>query len=367
MDEAMKHVLIAGGMGVVGRAAVEHFTSRPDCRVTALSRRPPNFPTRAAFLSIDLMDGRACREGLAGLSDVTHVVYAALHEQGDVVRGWTEGDQVRVNREMFANLLDAVEAVAPNLRHVTLMQGGKAYGVHLGPQQRVIAKESDPRTMPPNFYYDQEDHIRERQAGKAWSWSALRPPNVAGKAIGSQMNTVLAIGVFAAISREYGIPLRYPGGLGHLRDACDARILAQAMDWAGETPACAGQIYNIANGDLLRWEDAWPRFAEVFGMACGTPHAFPLARVMADKAEVWERIVARYGLQPYRIEQLVPSWEFTDFSLRFGQPPAPVLLSTIKARRDGFTACADSEEMYVELLQWYQDERILPPLTGAAP
>lgn len=356
----MKHVLVVGGLGVVGRAAVEHFTSA-GCRVSALSRRPPNFATSATFRAVDLTNGQACRDGLAALPEITHVVYAALHEQGgDVVRGWTEGDQVRVNREMFANLLDALEASAPNLRHITLMQGGKAYGVHLGPQARVIAKESDPRTMPPNFYYDQEDLIRERQARASWTWTALRPPNVAGRAIGSPMNTVLAIGVFAAISREFGIPLRYPGGQGHLRDACDARILAQAMEWAGETPACGNQIYNITNGDLLMWEEAWPKFAAVFGMECGTPHTFPLARVMTDKGEVWERIVARHGLQPNRLEALVPSWEFTDFSLRHGQAPAPTLLSTIKARRDGFSACTDSEQMYVELLRWYQSEGILP-------
>ena len=356
----MKHVLVVGGLGVVGRAAVEHFSGRPDWRVTALSRRAPNFETTATFLSVDLMDRAACLKTLAPLGGLTHVVYAALFEQGSVVKGWVEGEQVRINLEMFANLLDAVEAAAPGLRHVTLMQGGKAYGVHLGPQTRVIARESDPRTMPPNFYYDQEDLVRERQAGKSWSWTALRPPNVAGKAIGSPMNTVLAIGVFAAISREAGIPLRYPGGQGHLRDACDARILAQAMEWAGETPACANQIYNIANGDALMWEDVWPQFARVFGMECGSPHTFALAKVMADKAPLWERIVARYGLQPYRIEQLVPSWEFTDFSLRHGQAPSPTLLSTIKARRDGFTPCADSEAMYVELLRWYQNERILP-------
>ena len=61
--------------------------------------------------------------------------------------------------------------------HVTLMQGGKAYGVHLGPLKRVPLKESDGRTMPPNFYYDQEDLVRERQAGKRWTWTALRPPS----------------------------------------------------------------------------------------------------------------------------------------------------------------------------------------------
>ena len=31
--------------------------------------------------------------------------------------------------------------------------------------------------------------------------------------------------------------LRFPGAEGHLRDACDAGVLAEAIAWAGETPA----------------------------------------------------------------------------------------------------------------------------------
>ena len=153
---------------------------------------------------------------------------------------------------------------------------------------------------------------------------------------------------------------RYPGGIGHLRDACGAHVLAEAIEWAGETPACGNQIYNIANGDVLMWEDLWPQLAALFGMECGLAHTFPLARVMADKADVWDRVVTRHGLQPNGYAHLVPSWDFTDFSLRSGQAPAPLLLSTIKSRKDGFTGCADSVEMYLDLVRWYQAERILP-------
>ncbi len=356
----MKHVLVVGGRGVVGGSAVEHFVARPDTRVTALSRKPPELPHGAAHVAADLLDREGLTRALAPLAGVTHVVYAALHEQGSVVRGWTESDHVRVNLEMFANLLDAAETSLPELRHLTLMQGGKAYGVHIGPLKRIPQKESDGRTMPPNFYYDQEDLARARQPGKRWTWTALRPPNVAGLAVGSPMNTILAIGVFAAISREYGIPLRYPGGEGHVKDACDARILAQAIEWAGETPACANEAFNIANGDCFTWEELWPRFAAAFGMPHAAPHAFSLGKVMPGKDDVWERIVRKHGLKPYTYTELVPSWDFTDFSLRYGQAPTVTLLSTIKARRAGFTACTDTEDMYVELLRAYQDANILP-------
>ncbi len=50
------------------------------------------------------------------------------------------------------------------LRHVTIMQGGKAYGVHIHPQIAVPARERWPRDPHENFYWLQEDFLRERQA-----------------------------------------------------------------------------------------------------------------------------------------------------------------------------------------------------------
>ncbi|WP_201703635.1 hypothetical protein [Paraburkholderia kirstenboschensis] len=78
----------------------------------------------------------------------------------------TPAELVEVNLRMLKNMGKVMEKHAPNLQHVTLMQGGKAYGVHIGPIPSP-AKESDPRHMPPNFYYDQEDFLRESSFGKS--------------------------------------------------------------------------------------------------------------------------------------------------------------------------------------------------------
>lgn len=113
---------------------------------------------------------------------------------------------------LLANRIDAIEPIAPGLRHISLQQGGKAYGRHLGAFV-TPAKETDPRHMPPNFYYDQQDYLTARQAGKAWNWAALRPELVCGPARGVLLNLMLLIGVYAAISKAYGLPLRFPGSL----------------------------------------------------------------------------------------------------------------------------------------------------------
>ena len=160
---------------------------------------------------------------------MTHVVFGAYVEQD------TPTERSRVNVALLRNLLDAVEASSPSLRHVTMYQGGKAYGADLGPF-KTPAREDDPRLMPPNFYYDQEDHLRGRQQGKRWTYSVLRPEAVCGYAVGNPMNLTMVIAAYAAISKELGVPLRFPGSRAAydaLYQVTSADILARAAAWGG--------------------------------------------------------------------------------------------------------------------------------------
>ena len=76
----MPSVLITGASGVVGTAAVERFLAHDGWDVVALSRRRPEVDSTRAFrhLAVDLRDREATRAALAGLREVTHLVYAAL-------------------------------------------------------------------------------------------------------------------------------------------------------------------------------------------------------------------------------------------------------------------------------------------------
>ena len=257
----MNKILIVGALGAVGQCALEHFEGLPNWQIVGISRRKPVFPTRANWVSVDLRDRADCEAKLSRLTDITHIAYTAVYEKADVTRGWSEMDHVEINLAMLRNLVEVVERASPGLRHVTILQGTKAYGGHLGPF-RQPARESDPRYMPPNFYYDQMDWLAERQQGKEWTWTILRPQIVCGIALGSPLNIISAIGVYAAISREYGLPLRFPGGPSRIGEATDARLIAKAMEWAGTHAAAANQTFNIANGDVYVWENIWPRLAD---------------------------------------------------------------------------------------------------------
>ncbi len=213
--------------------------------------------------------------------------------------------------------------------------------------------------MPPNFYYDQEDLLRARQHGKGWHFTALRPEAVCGYAVGNPMNLSMVIAVYAVISKELGLPLRFPGPLAAYRalyQVTSADILARATDWAGTNPSAREEIFNITNGDVFRWENLWPQIARAFGMEAAHPVPFRLAEYMADKGPLWDEIVRKHGLRPIPYEQ-VASWGFGDFIFRSGYDN---ISSTIKARRAGFPDCIDTEDMFAEFFEQIRADRVIP-------
>jgi nucleoside-diphosphate-sugar epimerase len=353
-------VLIAGALGLVGRAALEQFEAEGGWDIVGLARRSPEFDSAARFLSVDLTDRAATLAQLGPLRGVSRILYAALHEKPDLGRGWLEQDQIATNRAMLENLLDAVEPGNPGLAHLTVLQGTKAYGVHLG-QMPIPGKESAPRHIHPNFYWAQEDLLRTRRAaGASWRFTILRPQAVIGWALGSAMNMLSALGCYAAISRELGFPLTWPGTGARITEVTDARLLARAIAWAGGAAAAADETFNVTNGDVMLWQDLFPQVAERFGMRMGPAHPMSVQVLMSDKAPVWERIVRRHQLKPHALETLIgSSWQFADFA--FSRPAQTAsLLSTVKIRQAGFHDCIDTGVMLDEWLERLQRERVLP-------
>ncbi len=124
------------------------------------------------------------------------------------------------------------------LRHVHLLQGSKYYGSDLGPY-KTPARESDPRISEPNWYYAQEDFIIERSRGKAWHWSASRPHAICDREPGVARSLPRIIAVYAAIAKELGQPLTFPGSAANfhaLYQCVDATLLAQAIVWMATRP-----------------------------------------------------------------------------------------------------------------------------------
>jgi nucleoside-diphosphate-sugar epimerase len=360
---AMRTVLVAGASGLVGFAAARHFASRPGWKVVGVSRRVPEGLANVELISVDLRDRDRSAAVFGRMHDVTHVVYAALYEKPGLYRGWRERDQMETNQRMLENLFEPLRRVAAGLQHVTLLQGTKAYGAHLGPIA-IPAKERARRHPHDNFYWLQEDYLRAGQTGQPWSWTILRPQVIFGESLGSHMNLIPAIGVYAALLREEGRPLAFPGGPPWTREAVDADLLARACEWAATSPACANEIFNINNGDVFDWRHVWPAIAETLGMEVGPDAPLSLAATMPSREREWRAIVRKHDLRsPERLADFVgQGFIYADGQFAYGrtEPPPTTLVSTIKARQAGFHDCMDTEDMFRKWFRRFQELRWLP-------
>ena len=351
--------IVAGASGVVGRAVLDHHM-RQGFDVIGTSRRPPAHLPNAPFEPLDLMDRNACTQFGARHPDATHLVYTALYEKPGLIRGWRERDQMDTNLSMLRNLLDALPANV--LRHVTLLQGTKAYGAHVEPMQ-IPGRESRPRHPHENFYWLQEDCLRDWCAQRGATFTIWRPQIIFGHALHAPMNLLAAIGVFAAIQRERGEALFYPGGPASVTEAIDANLLARAITFAQEHPQCADETYNITNGDVCRWPDLFPSLAEMLGLPFEQrDEGLALVGLYGAEGE-WSQLVSRHRLQPLTIREIVgDSFHYADalFNYSGTRTPPPALLSTIKLRQAGFGECMDTEAMFGTWFSELSRLRILP-------
>lgn len=357
-----KKTLVVGATGLVGAAVTRHLvaTSQP---VVACSRRRTPDLEGADFVAADLMDRDACADTFAAMKDVTHLVYAALFEQPGLVSGWSDAEQIAINDAMFRNVIDPLLVAGGALQHVTLLQGTKAYGVHVRSIPVPAREDRDEVRSQPNFYWLQEAHLREVAQQHDIGWTILRPTLIVGGGVGGAMNAVPPLGVFASICRELDQPFSFPGGGPRIAAAVDVDLLARAIEWSGNAETARNRTFNVTNGDVYVWENLWPCLADAFGVATGHPEHRSIAEYCSDKSDVWDRIRTRHELVAPDLETFVgASLQYCDYLLRFGQPEpgASTAVSTINIMKAGFTEVLDTEDMFRSVIRGLQDQKLLP-------
>jgi nucleoside-diphosphate-sugar epimerase len=355
-------VLVTGASGLLGVAAIEKFLSAGWDVVGVSRRKPELFSGREIeFLSVDLADQEAARAAFEPLTDVTHIAYTALHEKPELVAGWSSKDQIETNNTMVRNVVEPILSGATNFQHISILQGTKIYGVHLHPIP-IPARERDARHDHENFFLDQEDYVAEMGAKHGFTYTALRPQLVTGPTPGA-LNVLPAIGVYAAIQREKGQPFGFTGGPPFVWEAADADLVADVMVWAAGSPQAANEAFNITNGDVFEWRNAWLALAKTLGVETGPDTPMSLAGYLAAHSDLWDRIVTKYDLRPLSLRQLVGHGDqHADFAFAYGAPEGPrAFVSTIKLRQAGFARVVDTEDAFRKALQSLIDHKFLPP------
>ena len=350
-----REILLVGPYGVLGTGVIDAVAANPAWRVTTAARRPaPTYRTQTPppHISVDLMDREGTIKAFSNLDAVTDLVFAAYVEKP------TMAETVEPNARMLTNTLEALAARNVPLRRIVLAGGAKSYGFSLG-AFNAPAKETEPRLIAPIHYHQQEDIVADWSSKNGAIWTVLRPHLVMGPSLNSPMNLVTSLAAYAAMSRELGLPLRFPGrseGWNTLQETTDAELFGRAALWALEEGKARNEIFNVSNGDVYRWRQLWNELAAFYDLSVAEPLAMSTVSEMSEMGPLWGSIVARYGLHatPY---QQIANWSFVDWMLNFGEE---TILSTIKIRKAGFADCIDTHESFRRQLTRLRELRIIP-------
>jgi nucleoside-diphosphate-sugar epimerase len=356
-EAAPRNLLITGAYGVLGTGVTDAALAAPGRRIITATRRAPpahHFAGREAplSLSVDLLDAGATRAAFAEIEGEIDLAFAAYLDGGSMEHS------IDANVSILNNTLEALSARDVRAGNVVLMGGAKSYGFHLG-SMKTPARESDARLAAPIFYHQQEDILAQWAQRHGATWTVLRPHMVFGPSIASPMNLVTGLATFAAISRELGVPLRFPGSWGTwsaLHQTMDALLLGRASLWALDAREARDQVFNISNGDAFRWRHMWGVLAEVYGVEVGEPQPMNLAAQMEAMKPVWEKLMEKYGLVRTPYEQIA-NWAFLDACLNYDED---VVLSTVKLVQAGFTEVVDTHESFRQQLLRLREMNLVP-------
>ncbi len=350
----MPVALIAGVSGAVGTALARELSEGQGWRVHGIARREPeNKIPNVTCITADLANAADCKRLSALAAEVTHIFYCARATHAEQVV-----EDVQSNLYLLKNLVESVEHGSTVLRHVHLVQGGKYYGVHVGPFP-TPAVEEQARAPIPNFNYDQQDYLHNRAKTAGWTWTASRPNTLLHFSPDNARNLVSSLGAYAAICRELGAALDFPGPQGafdSLTQVTSLELLARAIAWMSNEPACANQGFNVTNTDVFRWSSIWPKLADAFAMPQGSVRPLKLTKVMSVREPVWQTLCDKHNLQK-RPLQRVANWGYLDATLeRYWDE----ILCHNKLRALGFDGWDNSQLRLISLLKQYQDNGILP-------
>ena len=349
--------LVVGASGIVGNNLARHLRKR-GWQVHGLARRPPTEIEGMLPIAADLLDSAALRLALRGVGPADVFITTWLRQK-------TEAENIRINRAMVRNVLDALSP-GGSVKHVALVTGLKHY---LGPFESygkgtlpaTPFREEQPRLDLENFYYAQEDEVFAAAERDGFGWSVHRPHTIIGYAVGNAMNMGVTLASYATICRETGRPFLFPGSVvqwNGLTDMTDARLLARHLEWAATTEAARNQAFNVVNGDVFRWNWMWARLADWFGLQ---PAPYPgegiaLERQLADAGPIWAEIAREHRLAEPDLSVVTSAWH-TDADL--GRP-IEVVTDMTKSRKLGFLDYQATDDSFFDLFARLREARIIP-------
>lgn len=414
-DSSVKDLkaIVCGATGISGLNTIRALLDTPDrwSKIYALSRSPLSdeilaFLTeqqrsRIQHVSIDLSSsGEDISKSLKDAGVVADYVfyYAYLSPKGgkSAMDPSSAEGLVEANVPPFKNFLQALPLADIKPKRFLLQTGGKNYGCHIG-RIRTSLVESDPqpRHLSPNFYFHQEDLLKEFcTEHPETDWNIVMPVAIIGAVQYASMNTFLSFGVYAAVQAHRKQPLQFGGDFRSWQfemTNSTAKLTGYLSEWAVLEKDCANERFNAQDGGLLSWDRFFHELGRWYGiddvrgpeedeskyeehkfaggkdapLGCGPPFSMKLSYPLVKWAEepstpkAWEEMMQQSNGQ---LKKNLFEGDFQDvFMGDFAFSPFGTL-SMNKAKRFGWNGFVDTIEAIFEMFQEMVQLGLLPPM-----
>lgn len=175
---------------------------------------------------------------------------------------------------MLRNFLKSLELAESIPRRFLLQTGAKHYGIHIGPTLTPM-EEDDPRYLrQPNFYFPQEDVLKEWCGRHSISWNITRPGFIVGAVPEAAMNIVYGLALYAAVQKELEGKLEFPADVAAWdveKHLSSATLIGYHAEWAILEEHTKNQTLNISDSSSFTYGKFWPILAGWYGLEYGLP------------------------------------------------------------------------------------------------
>jgi nucleoside-diphosphate-sugar epimerase len=269
-------ILVTGASGFVGRAMVGDLAAAGRS-VRAAMRQPADVFARSVEV-VAVSDLTRPVEWRALLKDVDTVVHlAGIAHAGP---GIAEEAYDRVNRLATAELANAARAAG--IRRLIFMSSIRAQS---GPAARHVLREIDP-AHPTDAYGRSKLAAEEALRASGVPFTILRPVLIYGPGVKGNLERLLHLA-----HAPWPLPL---GLCRNRRSLLARRNLIAAVHLALETPAMAGETYNVADPSPVTLADLVRALRIGMGRRPGLvpvpPTAIALALQALGRGEEWSRL-----------------------------------------------------------------------------
>lgn len=202
--------------------------------------------------------------------------------------------------------------------------------------------------------------------GKRWTFCEIRPDAIIGFVPqNNAMNLAQAIGLWLAMVKSFegvGAEVVFPGdgkAFRALHTDTSQDILAQFHIYASLHPvAVSKKAFNIADGEVVTWEQVWPGICDWFGLKGVGPDPSKKtgSEWVQERKGQWGAWVEENGLKPGALE--ATSWDF--MSAIMGAITFDRQYDLSACRKVGFEETMDTVKGYTKAFDRMEDANIIP-------